>query len=75
MIWTGKAVYPTTAHVATGAAVLGTAFFLSLRAHRHLRAHPDQRHAAPGGLVSTSAVPAERTTASDYLELTSRASR
>ena len=40
VIWTGKAVYPTTAHVATEAAVLGTAFFLSLRAHRHLRAHP-----------------------------------
>ena len=39
VIWTGKAVYPTTAHVATGAAVLGTAFFISLRAHRHLRAH------------------------------------
>jgi cytochrome c oxidase assembly protein subunit 15 len=39
VIWTGKAVYPTTAHVATGAAVLGTAFFLTLRAHRHLRAH------------------------------------
>jgi cytochrome c oxidase assembly protein subunit 15 len=38
VIWTGKAVHPTTAHVATGAAVLGTAFFLSLRAHRHLRA-------------------------------------
>jgi cytochrome c oxidase assembly protein subunit 15 len=39
VIWTGKAVYPTTAHVATGAAVLGTVFFLVLRAHRHLRAH------------------------------------
>jgi heme a synthase len=39
VIWTGKAVYPTTAHVATGAAVLGAAFFLSLRAQRHLRAH------------------------------------
>lgn len=39
VIWTGKAVYPTTAHVATGAAVLGAAFFLALRAHRHLRAH------------------------------------
>lgn len=39
VIWTGKAVYPTTAHVATGAAVLGAAFFLGLRAHRHLRPH------------------------------------
>jgi len=37
VIWTGKAVYPTTAHVATGAAVLGLSFFLSLRAHRCLR--------------------------------------
>jgi cytochrome c oxidase assembly protein subunit 15 len=40
VIWTGKAVYPTTAHVATGAAILGLAFFAGLRAHRHLRAHP-----------------------------------
>jgi heme a synthase len=40
VLWTGKAVYPTTAHVATGAAVLGAAFFLSLRAHRHLRMRP-----------------------------------
>lgn len=37
VIWTAKAVYPTTAHVATGAAVLGLSFFLSLRTHRHLR--------------------------------------
>lgn len=44
VIWTGKAVYPTTAHVATGAAVLGLSFFLALRAHRHLR----PRHAAAG---------------------------
>jgi cytochrome c oxidase assembly protein subunit 15 len=39
VIWTGKAVYPTTAHVATGAAVLGLTFFVSLRAHRSLRPH------------------------------------
>lgn len=44
VIWTGKAVYVTTAHVATGAAILGLSFFLSLRAHRHLRA----RSAATG---------------------------
>jgi heme a synthase len=37
VIWTGRAVYWTTAHVATGAAVLGTCFFVALRAHRHLR--------------------------------------
>jgi cytochrome c oxidase assembly protein subunit 15 len=39
VIWTGKAVYPTTAHVATGAAILGLSFFAGLRAHRHLRTH------------------------------------
>lgn len=33
-VWTQKAVTPTTAHVATGAAVLGICFFLALRAHR-----------------------------------------
>ena len=37
VIWTGRAVYWTTAHVATGAAVLGTCFFVALRASRHLR--------------------------------------
>ncbi|MFQ5824831.1 MAG: heme A synthase [bacterium] len=33
-IWTKKAVIPTTAHVATGAFILGTSLFLSLRAFR-----------------------------------------
>lgn len=33
-VLTGKAVLPTTAHVATGAAVLGACFFLLLRAFR-----------------------------------------
>lgn len=42
VIWTGKAVYPTTAHVATGAAVLGLAFFIALRAHRHLRPRAEE---------------------------------
>lgn len=37
VIWSGKAVYPTTVHVATGAAVLGLSFFVTLRAHRGLR--------------------------------------
>jgi heme A synthase len=32
-----KAVLPTTAHVATGAAVLGGVWLLTLRAHRLLR--------------------------------------
>ncbi len=33
-IWTQKAVLPTTAHVATGAAILGTTVVLALRARR-----------------------------------------
>jgi heme a synthase len=32
-IWTAKAVLPTTAHVLTGALILGTSFLLTLRAH------------------------------------------
>jgi cytochrome c oxidase assembly protein subunit 15 len=35
-IWTQKAVIPTTAHVATGALILGTSLVLALRAHRLL---------------------------------------
>jgi heme A synthase len=31
-VWTAKAVIPTTAHVATGALVLGTSLLLTLRA-------------------------------------------
>jgi heme a synthase len=37
-VLTAKAVYPTTAHVATGAAVLALSFFLTLSAFRLLRA-------------------------------------
>jgi heme A synthase len=37
-VLSGKAVLPTTAHVATGAAILGLVWFSTLRAHRHLRA-------------------------------------
>ena len=37
-VLTGKAVIPTTAHVATGAAILGLLWFATLRARRHLRA-------------------------------------
>ena len=33
-IWTGKAVVPTTAHVATGAAILGSSVALALRLRR-----------------------------------------
>jgi cytochrome c oxidase assembly protein subunit 15 len=36
-IWTQKAVFPTTAHVATGALILGTSLVLALRAHRLLK--------------------------------------
>ena len=43
-VLTGKAVLPTTAHVATGAAVLGGAWLLTLRARRCLQ--PPQRSAA-----------------------------
>jgi cytochrome c oxidase assembly protein subunit 15 len=32
-VWTSKAVVPTTAHVATGALVLGTSFLLTLRTY------------------------------------------
>jgi cytochrome c oxidase assembly protein subunit 15 len=32
-VWTAKAVLPTTAHVLTGALVLGTSFLLTLRAY------------------------------------------
>jgi heme A synthase len=37
-VLTGKAVLPTTAHVATGAAILGLCWFTTLRTRRHLRA-------------------------------------
>ena len=36
-VLTGKAVLPTTAHVATGAAILGLCWFTTLRTRRHLR--------------------------------------
>lgn len=36
-VLTGKAVLPTTAHVATGAAILGLCWLATLRARRHLR--------------------------------------
>src|SRR5207253_8860522 len=32
-VWTAKAVFPTTAHVLTGALVLPTSFLLTLRAY------------------------------------------
>jgi cytochrome c oxidase assembly protein subunit 15 len=39
-VWTAKAVVPTTAHVLTGALVLGTSFLLTLRAHAMLVIRP-----------------------------------
>jgi heme a synthase len=39
-VWTAKAVVPTTAHVLTGALVLGTSFLLTLRAHAMLGIRP-----------------------------------
>jgi cytochrome c oxidase assembly protein subunit 15 len=39
-IWSKKAVIPTTAHVATGAFILGTSLVLTLRAHRFLEPQP-----------------------------------
>ncbi|MDZ7292098.1 MAG: heme A synthase [candidate division KSB1 bacterium] len=43
-VWTQKAVIPTTAHVATGALILGTSLVLALQAYR-LRAVPERVHA------------------------------
>ena len=46
-ILSGKAVLPTTLHVATGAAILGTCFFLALRTRRLLKAPASE---SAGGL-------------------------
>jgi len=54
-IWTLKAVLPTTAHVAVGAALLATSLVLTLRAHR-LPASP--KFATNLGFVSSKEVPA-----------------
>jgi len=43
-VWTAKGIFPTTAHVLTGALVLGTSFLLTLRAYAMLaEAAPDCR--------------------------------
>jgi heme a synthase len=47
-IWTQKAVIPTTAHVATGALILGTSLVLALRAYRLLVV--PERVRAEGGI-------------------------
>ncbi len=53
-IWTRKAVVPTSAHVAVGAAILATAVVLALRVHRFLPV-PDRSHQpllVPGEVVA-----------------------
>jgi heme a synthase len=49
-VLTVRAVLPTTLHVTLGAAVLGTAWFLLLRAWRRLPAERRRRAAAPSAL-------------------------
>jgi heme A synthase len=46
-IWTQKAIVITTAHVATGALILGTSLVLTLRAYR-LLVVPERVHAEGG---------------------------
>lgn len=55
-VLTAKAVTPTTFHVATGAAVLGTCWFTTLRAWRRLRpqAGAEGRLPAPAGAASAA---------------------
>jgi len=43
-IWTRRAVTPTTAHVAIGAAVLAASLILTLRAYRFLSAREEEEH-------------------------------
>jgi heme A synthase len=52
-VLTGRAVVPTTAHVATGAALLGAVWLLTLRAFRHLGVAA--RGTAPAHGVPTTA--------------------
>jgi cytochrome c oxidase assembly protein subunit 15 len=47
-IWSGRAVLPTTAHVAVGAAVLGASFALTIRAYE-LRARTSAAHLVTPG--------------------------
>jgi cytochrome c oxidase assembly protein subunit 15 len=51
---TGKAVLPTTAHVATGAAILGLCWFSTLRTRRHLHAAASARGVAVLGSPAVS---------------------
>jgi len=54
-VLSGRAVVPTTVHVATGAAVLGTCWLITLRAYRLLRRGPARETAtAPARLAVPS---------------------
>lgn len=57
-IWSGRAVLPTTAHVAVGAAVLATAFTLAIRAARLTHAGR-----AAQAMAARSSYPRDRTIA------------
>ncbi len=52
-VWTLRAVFPTTLHVAVGAGVLATSLVLTLRSYR-LLAEPAVVHGAQGRQVFTS---------------------
>jgi cytochrome c oxidase assembly protein subunit 15 len=43
IVWTSRAVLPATAHVATGALLLATSWFLTLRVHLYLRPSNSER--------------------------------
>ena len=58
-VWTRKAVLPTTAHVACGAALLATSLVLSLRSRRALRPLPPGARRASRAVVPEQ-VPTER---------------
>ena len=51
-VWTSKAPFPTTLHVATGAAILATALVLTLRSHRFVPRLPRR---VPGRVVAARA--------------------
>ena len=51
-VWSGKHPYIATAHVAVGAATLGTAWLLTLQAHRRLQVASSRDHPALEGAVA-----------------------
>ncbi len=62
-VWSGRAVIPTTAHVAIGAAVLATSLTLTLRAFRLLRGSPISRSSVGASAALGSRVIDHRVTA------------